>query len=100
VLHNGAITIVGTGNTPFAQIQQHSTPYRDAFYDAPITSFSSGASGEYNASLLVIASGSLTTALGGPMSGSVFNDAQVATLASQIKGAHSAGIKVRGFRPV
>ncbi|CAE6524225.1 unnamed protein product [Rhizoctonia solani] len=94
-LHPGAVTVIGTGNTPFDQIQAHTTPHRDAFYDAPITSFSSGSSGEYNSSLVVIASGSLAQALGGPMAGGTFNDTQRATLTSQIQGAHAAGVKVR-----
>ncbi|KAJ1311676.1 hypothetical protein OPQ81_010150 [Rhizoctonia solani] len=95
VLRSGAVTVVGTGNTPFDQIQAHTTPNRDAFYDAPITSFSSGSSSEYNISSVVIASGSLVQALGGSMSGSTFNDTQIAALASQIQGAHAAGVKVR-----
>lgn len=95
VLRSGAITVVGTGNTPFAQVQAHSTTHRDAFYDAPITSFASNTSGEYNASSVVIASSSLAAGLGGPMSGSEFSDTQLALLTSQIQGAHSAGVKVR-----
>ncbi|EUC53782.1 altered inheritance of mitochondria protein [Rhizoctonia solani AG-3 Rhs1AP] len=95
VLHSGAVTVVGTGNTPFGQIQMHTTPHRDVFYDAPITTFISGASGEYNNSTAVIASGSLASALGGPISGSTLNDAQIAALTSQIQGAHAAGVKVR-----
>ncbi|KAF8761753.1 hypothetical protein RHS01_01042 [Rhizoctonia solani] len=35
VLRPGAVTVVGTGNTPFDQIQAHTTLHRDAFYDAP-----------------------------------------------------------------
>ncbi|CUA77527.1 Altered inheritance of mitochondria protein 6 [Rhizoctonia solani] len=95
VLRPGAITVVGTGNTPFEQVQSHTTPHRDAFYDAPITSFSSGPSGEYDNSTVVIASGSLASALGGPMSGSTLSDTQIAALTSQIQGAHTAGVKVR-----
>ncbi|CAE7208118.1 unnamed protein product [Rhizoctonia solani] len=95
VLRPGAVTVVGTGSTPFDQVKAHTTPHRDAFYDAPITSFSQGSSGEYNTSTVVIASGSLASALGGPMSGSTFNDTQIATLSSQIRGAHTAGVKVR-----
>ncbi|KDN51919.1 hypothetical protein RSAG8_00470, partial [Rhizoctonia solani AG-8 WAC10335] len=79
----------------FDQIQVHTTPHRDAFYDAPITSFSPGSPSEYNNSTVVIASGSLASALGGPMSGSTLNDTQIAALASQIQGAHAAGVKVR-----
>ncbi|QRW18924.1 hypothetical protein RhiXN_00330 [Rhizoctonia solani] len=82
VLRPGAVTVVGTGNTPFDQIQAHTTLHRDAFYDAPITSF-------------IIASGSLANALGGSMSGSTFNDTQIDILARQIQGAHAAGVKVR-----
>ncbi|KAF8707721.1 hypothetical protein RHS03_04248, partial [Rhizoctonia solani] len=94
VLRPGAVTVVGTGNTPFDQIQAHTTLHRDAFYDAPITSFSSDSPGEYNTSSVVIASGSLANALGGSMSGSTFNDTQIDILARQIQGAHAAGVKV------
>ncbi|ELU41517.1 hypothetical protein AG1IA_04451 [Rhizoctonia solani AG-1 IA] len=94
VLRPGAVTVVGTGNTPFDQIQAHTTLHRDAFYDAPITSFSSDSLGEYNTSSVVIASGSLANALGGSMSGSTFNDTQIDILARQIQGAHAAGVKV------
>ncbi|CCO26694.1 Altered inheritance of mitochondria protein 6 [Rhizoctonia solani AG-1 IB] len=95
VLHPGAVTVIGTGNTPFSQIQAHTTPHRDVFYDAPITSFSSGSSEPYNISSVVIASGSLANALGGPVFGTTFNDTQIAILTSQIQGAHAAGVKVR-----
>ncbi|KAG9126515.1 hypothetical protein FRC07_003137 [Ceratobasidium sp. 392] len=112
VLKPGAVTVIGTGGTPFSQIQAYSTPHRDAFYDAPITAFTSGSSGEYNASLVVIASGNITyrtttnrdlthiipgslaSALGAPMSGSTFSDAELASLTNQVKGAHAAGVKV------
>lgn len=97
VLHKGAVTVVGTGNTPFAQVQAYSTPHRDVFYDAPITAFANGSAsnGPYNISSVVIASGSLAGALGGPMSGSTFSDAQLANLKSQVQGAHAAGVKVK-----
>ncbi|KAF8609159.1 hypothetical protein BDV93DRAFT_432936 [Ceratobasidium sp. AG-I] len=96
-LHKGAVTVVGTGNTPFARVQAYSTPHRDAFYDAPVTAFANGSAstGPYNISSVVIASGSLASALGGPMSGSTFSDSQLASLTSQVQGAHAAGVKVR-----
>ncbi|KAG8720547.1 hypothetical protein FRC08_018900 [Ceratobasidium sp. 394] len=94
-LKSGAVTVIGTGNTPFSQILAYSTPHRDVFYDAPITAFTSGTPGEYNTSSVIIASGSLASALGAPMSGSTFSDAELASLTNQVQGAHAAGVKVR-----
>ncbi|QRV90887.1 altered inheritance of mitochondria protein 6 [Ceratobasidium sp. AG-Ba] len=94
-LKPGAVTVIGTGNTPFSQVQAYSTAHRDVFYDAPITAFTSGSPGEYNTSNVVIASGSLASALGAPMSGNTFSDSQLLSLGNQVKGAHAAGIKVR-----
>ncbi|KAG8747195.1 hypothetical protein FRC10_001811, partial [Ceratobasidium sp. 414] len=95
ILESGAVTVIGTGNTPFSQIRAYSTPHRDVFYDAPITAFASGSPGEYNTSSVVIASGSLASALGAPMSGSTFSDTELASLTNQVQGAHAAGVKVR-----
>lgn len=92
---SGAVTVIGSGNTPFSQIQAYSTPHRDVFYDAPITAFTSGSPGQYDTSTVVIASGSLASALGAPMSGSTFTDSELSSLGSQVKGAHAAGVKVR-----
>jgi hypothetical protein len=93
-LKTGAVTVIGTGNTPFSLVQSYSTPHRDVFYDAPITAFASGSPGEYNTSSVVIASGSLASALGAPMSGSTFSDTELASLTSQVQGAHAGGVKV------
>ena len=88
---SGAVTVIGTGNTPLDQIQPLSS--RDYFYDAPIpylgTTFSN-----ITAAVSPIASTDFAVQFG-TINGTSFNDTQIATLRSQIATAAAKGIKVR-----
>ncbi|MCJ1230900.1 hypothetical protein MMC12_007574 [Toensbergia leucococca] len=87
----GAVTVIGTGNTPLDQIQP--VPDRYYFYDAPIpylnTTFS-------NITNLVspIASTDFASQFG-TINGTGFNNTQLALLRSQIAVAKSKGIGTR-----
>ncbi len=87
----GAVTIIGTGNTPLDQIQDLTN--RDYFYDAPLallgTTFSN-----ITASVSPIASTDFGTVFG-TINGTEFNSTQLATLRSQIATAKSKGIMTR-----
>ena len=87
----GAVTVIGTGNTPLNQVQP--IPARDYFYDAPIPTLNSTFS---NITSLVspIASTDFSANFG-PVLGTSLNDTQLAFLRAQIKTAHGKGIMVR-----
>jgi hypothetical protein len=91
----GAITVIGTGNTPLDQIQNKS--FRDYFYDAPIpllgTTFSN-----ITSDVSPIASTDFG-AVFGTINGTSFNSTQIATLRSQIATAKSKGIMTRYVVP-
>ncbi|KAF6840808.1 hypothetical protein CMUS01_03784 [Colletotrichum musicola] len=86
----GPITVVGTGNTQFRMITQNST-YRDTFFDAPLTALDSH---DFNPSNSYYTSVSFKKAVGTVWFGDL-SDSQVAKLRTQIKQAHSRGLKVR-----
>lgn len=102
VLHNGPITVVGTGSTPFDLVIQNST-YRDAFFDAPLNTMwedpdadddaNSTESFTYNSTNSEYASISFGAAVGRVWVG-LSND-QVRTIRGQVKGAHRRGLKAR-----
>lgn len=87
----GAVTVIGTGNTPLDQIQNKE--FRDYFYDAPIplleTTFSNITSG-----VSPIASADFA-AVFGTVDGTEFNSTQLATLRSQIATAKRKGMLTR-----
>ncbi|RDW84992.1 hypothetical protein BP6252_02582 [Coleophoma cylindrospora] len=88
---SGAVTVVGTGNTPLNLVQPIES--RDYFWDAPIPTLNSTFS---NITALVspIASTDFATQFGSVL-GDTFNSTQLALLRAQIATAHSKGIKVR-----
>lgn len=86
----GAVTVIGTGNTPLDQVQGVSS--RDYFYDAPIPTLNSTFS-NITASVSPIASTDFAVQFGA-INGTL-NATQLSLLKSQVKTAHDKGIKVR-----
>jgi hypothetical protein len=93
----GAVTVVGTGNTPFAKVIENTT-YRDIFYDAPLQLFSlkapSPQASQYDSSNSYYASTSANMAVGFPWIGR-YTDSQLGKLKDHILGAQKAGLKAR-----
>lgn len=87
----GAVTVIGTGNTPLDQVQ--GVGDRDYFYDAPLTLLDSTFS-HITADVSPIASVNFE-AVFGTINGTTFDSAQLATLDSQIQTAKSKGIAAR-----
>jgi hypothetical protein len=102
VRHDGPITVVGTGNTPFDRIIANST-YRDVFFDAPLHEMwedpdkdddsIDSESLKYNSTNSHYASVSFGRAIGSVLMD--FSEAQLRTLRGQLKGAHRRGLKAR-----
>ena len=101
----GAITIVGTGNTPYNLISSSdSNPQKDIFFDAPLHELSySNTSKEakpmnpdatYTPLNSYYASTSFRQVFG-RLANHRFSDAQLAILRAQIAGAQSKGLKAR-----
>lgn len=88
---SGAVTVIGTGNTPLNLVQPIAK--RDYFWDGPIPTLNTTFS---NITSLVspIASANFD-AVFGPVLGTAFNDTQLTLLRSQVKVAHAKGIKLR-----
>ena len=87
----GAVTVIGTGNTPLDQIQ--GVENRDYFYDAPLSLLDSTFS-NITAEVSPIASTNFQ-AVFGLINGTTFTAAQLALLDSQIQTAKSKGIAPR-----
>lgn len=87
----GAVTVIGTGNTPLDQVQ--GVESRDYFFDANIALLNTTQS-NVTSSVSLIASGDFT-AIFGPINGTSFSQDQLNTLDSQIAIASSKGIGVR-----
>ncbi|KAK6075748.1 hypothetical protein SCUP515_05867 [Seiridium cupressi] len=101
VRHDGPITVVGTGNTPFELIVANST-YRDYFFDAPLEKMYEDPDSDsepatvdmtYNSTNSHYASVSLTKAVGLTILG--VSDEQLKTINGQLKGAHRRGLTAR-----
>lgn len=103
----GAVTVIGTGNTPLNQVQGVSP--RDYFYDAPIPTLgtsrtptslipmhanSVSAFSNITSDVSLIASTDFG-AVFGTIRNETFNATQLSLLQSQIETAHSKGIMVR-----
>lgn len=88
---SGAVTVIGTGNTPLDQVQ--GVNQRDYFYDAPLPLLSSTFS-NVTSNVSPIASTDFAPVFG-TIKGTTFNSTQIATLRSQIATASSKGIKAR-----
>ncbi|CZR50747.1 uncharacterized protein PAC_00621 [Phialocephala subalpina] len=88
---SGAVTVIGTGNTPLNLVQPISP--RDYFWDGPIPTLNSTFS---NITSLVspIASAQFS-AIFGPVLGTSLNSTQLELLRAQVKTAHDKGIMVR-----
>jgi len=89
-MHQGPLTVVGTGSTPFELVQQNSTD-RYIFYDAPLRSISEP---QYNSTNSFYASTNLKAAVGGMWLGR-FSSKQEDTLKQQIQAAEDKGLKSR-----
>jgi hypothetical protein len=87
----GAVTVIGTGNTPLDQVQ--GVEHRDYFYDAPLPLLDSIFS-NITADVSPIASTNFEPVFG-TINGTTFNETQIATLDYQIKTAKSRGIAAR-----
>lgn len=113
-VHTRPVTVVGTGNTPFDVLTANST-YRDAFFDAPLSTMSDdkkksengekqtdagqGLSGttpdtEFNELNSYYASVSFGSAVG-QIWGGKLSPKQMEIIRAQVKGAHDRGLKVR-----
>lgn len=101
VRHDGPITVVGTGNTPFKLIIANST-YRDYFFDAPLESMFEDPDKDidlstidmtYNSTNSHYASVNLDKAIGSTFLG--VRDDQLRTIKGQLKGAHRRGLAAR-----
>ncbi|KAF2157690.1 hypothetical protein K461DRAFT_289985 [Myriangium duriaei CBS 260.36] len=88
----GAITVIGTGNTPLNQIQNLTA--RDYFYDAPLASLSSKTYANITSLISPIASAQFS-AVFGPVTTEGLNGTQLETLKGQVNGAKNKGIKTR-----
>jgi hypothetical protein len=88
----GAVTVIGTGNTPRSQVE--SLTSRDYFFDGPLASLN--ATGNTNITQLVspIASTSFKASFGWPRDGQL-NATALAKLRAQIASASSRGIGTR-----
>jgi hypothetical protein len=90
--HQGAITVVGTGNAPFDQIVGGNASYRDAFYDAPLEKLENSG---YNSTNSYYASVDFWSAIGlvwwtnGP------SEAQLGKIRAHIREAKSRGLVSR-----
>ena len=87
----GAVTVIGTGNTPLDQVQ--GVDSRDYFYDAPLALLNVTFS-NITAEVSPIASTDFA-AVFGEVRGTGFNDSQLETLRGQIATARGRGIGVR-----
>lgn len=117
-VHPRAVTVVGSGNTPFAELIANET-YRDYFYDAPLnklngaginsnssssssgnaststsTSSQGGVNHTYNATNSFYASVNFGAAIGTTWMGGLGAE-QLARIRAQVAQAHAAGLKVR-----
>jgi glycerophosphoryl diester phosphodiesterase len=90
VLHQGPLTIIGTGNTPFDLVQQNSTN-RFIFFDAPLLSILDK---QYNTTNSYYASVNMKEAIG-HLWFNQLSAKQVDRLTEQIQAADEKGLKSR-----
>lgn len=89
---SGAVTVIGTGNTPLDQVQ--GVMPRDYFWDAPIPTLNTTYS-NITADVSPIASTDFAVQFPDVLSNQGLNDTQLALLQSQVAVAHAKGIKLR-----
>ena len=85
----GAVTVIGTGNTPLNQIQGVSK--RDYFYDAPLPFL---ATSNITSDISLTANWDFVDVFG-EVRNQTFNSTQMETLEKQVATAHAKGIAVR-----
>ncbi|PNS21124.1 Altered inheritance of mitochondria protein 6 [Sphaceloma murrayae] len=90
-VHPGPVTVIGTGNTPLAQVQGVSP--RDYFWDAPIPTLGTTFS-NITSSVSPVASTSFARAFGSVRTQGL-NGTQLSLLRSQVATAKSKGIRTR-----
>lgn len=88
---DGPVTVIGTGSTPLNQIQNLAE--RDYFWDAPVATLNTSFS-NITSTVSPIASTNFAAQFG-RITGTAFNETQLARLRSQIAVANSKGIRVR-----
>jgi glycerophosphoryl diester phosphodiesterase len=89
-LHQGPLTIVGTGNTPFDLVQANSTD-RYIFFDAPLLEISDE---KYDKTNSYYASAPLKGAVG-ILWFNKLSSSQISTIEEQVKAAEEKGLKSR-----
>lgn len=89
-IHERAITVVGTGNTPFDLVAGNDT-YRDYFFDAPLDRL---ADSPYDATNSYFASVSFGSTIGSAWMGKMSRE-QVRRIRLQVQQAHAKGLKAR-----
>lgn len=93
-VHTRPITVVGTGDTPFADLISNAT-YRDYFYDAPLPKLLDDQAGSgYDATNSYYASVSFGSTIGTPWMGGLGAE-QVERIRAQVRAAHEKGLLVR-----
>ncbi|EFW99921.1 hypothetical protein CMQ_239 [Grosmannia clavigera kw1407] len=90
-LHQGPITVVGSGRTPFADVVANST-YRDVFFDAPLDRIEN--SQQYDQTNSYYSSVAIGEGLGTIWFG-IFRESQLQLLRHQVRQAHDHGLKAR-----
>ncbi|KAK2602570.1 hypothetical protein N8I77_009088 [Diaporthe amygdali] len=89
-IHQRAITVVGTGNTPFDLLTSNDT-YRDYFFDAPLNRL---AESPYDMTNSYFASVSFGSTIGRTWMGKISKE-QIRRIRLQVKQAHAKGLKAR-----
>lgn len=89
---SGAVTVVGTGNTPLGQVQ--GVAPRDYFWDAPIPTLNT-IYANITADVSPIASTDFAVQFPNVVGNQGLNDTQLALLQTQVAVAHAKGIKLR-----
>lgn len=89
---NRPVTVIGTGNTQFSDVQKYLP--RDVFYDAPLSQLGSTQHANLTANESPIASTDFVAAVGDVRKREL-SDKQLRTLRDQIGVAHEKGIKAR-----
>lgn len=94
VVHTRAVTVVGTGNTAFADVVANET-YRDYFFDAPLHKLADvGVEETYDPTNSYYASVSFGATIGAPWMGRLGAE-QVERIRRQVRAAHARGLKAR-----
>lgn len=95
IVTNGAITVIGTGNTPYDMVGPVAD--RDYFFDANLETLDDPENQDITSVISPIASGGFTRAVGSvaPEADPILNDKQMSTLRAQIATAKEKGIGAR-----